>query len=49
VFSKHVNKVLEDRLEKRNSAAHPSGAVVTKMNAEDYITDLVNNALLTLT
>ena len=44
--SKEVSKVLKDKLEKRNSAAHPSGSTVDQMQAEAYISDLINNAVL---
>jgi len=37
LVSKEVGKVLNDKLEKRNSAAHPSGSIVDKLQAEAYI------------
>ena len=46
LVSKEVAKVLNDKLEKRNSAAHPSGSTFNKLQAEEFITDLVNNAIL---
>ena len=46
LVSKEVAKVLVDKLDKRNTAAHPSGASVDKLQAEAFISDLVKNALL---
>ena len=46
LVSKEVAKVLKDKLDRRNSAAHPSGSTFNKLQAEEFITDLVNNALL---
>lgn len=41
-----VCKHLTAQLNRRNSAAHPSSAVFVAAQAEDTITDLVNNVLL---
>jgi hypothetical protein len=41
-------KILEKELKRRNSAAHPSPTVFTQYQAEDSITDLVNNVVLIL-
>lgn len=46
IFDATVCKILTNRLDRRNSAAHPSSAVFTSIQAEDQITDLVNNILL---
>lgn len=46
LVSKEIAKVLVDKLDKRNTAAHPSGASVDKLQAEAFISDLVKNALL---
>lgn len=46
IFDGTVCKILTERLNRRNSAAHPSSATFTVANAEDMITDLVNNVLL---
>jgi hypothetical protein len=43
-----VVKVLDKELKRRNSAAHPSPTVFTQYQAEDSITDLVNNVVLKL-
>ena len=41
-----VVKVLDKELKRRNSAAHPSPTAFTQYQAEDSITDLVNNIVL---
>jgi hypothetical protein len=46
LVSKEVAKVLNDKLDKRNSAAHPSGSRFNKMQAEEFISDLIENAVL---
>lgn len=46
IFDATVCKTLTDRLNRRNSAAHPSSATFSAVQAEDHITDLVNNVLL---
>jgi len=43
-----VIKVLNKELPRRNLAAHPSGVVILQSQAEDAITDLVNNVVLKL-
>ena len=49
IISDNVNKILEEKLTRRNMAAHPSTVAVTQMQAEDFITDLINNVVLKLT
>lgn len=49
VVPSSITKILEERLKRRNFAAHPSGVVVTQVNAEDFITDIVENVVLKLT
>jgi hypothetical protein len=36
---------LKDKLDRRNSAAHPSGTKVDKLQAEEYISNLIQNAM----
>lgn len=48
ITSKEVNKVLRDKLDRRNSAAHPSGSHFDKLQAEAYISDLFKNAVFKL-
>ncbi|MBN3791801.1 hypothetical protein [Burkholderia sp. Ac-20353] len=46
IVDKSIYKILQERLDRRNTAAHPSAVVFTSAQAEDLITDLVNNVLL---
>ena len=48
VISKDTVKVLKEKLGKRNTAAHPNSIVVVQSQADDVITDLVNNVVLAL-
>lgn len=49
LYSKNITKILNEKLTRRNISAHPSNVVVTQPQAEDVITDLVNNVVLHLT
>jgi hypothetical protein len=49
LFSKNIYRILNEKLIRRNLAAHPSDVVITEAQAEDVITDLVNNVVLHLT
>lgn len=46
IVDKSIYKILQERLDRRNMAAHPSAVVFASSQAEDLITDLVNNVLL---
>jgi hypothetical protein len=48
LVSGNVIKILKEKLTKRNTAAHPSSVVVVQSQADDVVTDLVNNVVLTL-
>lgn len=48
VISSNVQKILEEKLKRRNMAAHPSNVSIAKFQAEDFISDLVNNVILKL-
>jgi len=48
LLSKNVFDILKEKLGRRNKAAHPSSIVVSQHQADDTITDLVNNVLLVL-
>ncbi len=48
LISSNVVKILKEKLTKRNMAAHPSAVVVIEPQANDVITDLVNNVVLAL-
>lgn len=47
LISKNTAQVLQEKLTRRNAAAHPSLVEITQYQAEDVITDLVNNVVLT--
>jgi hypothetical protein len=46
LISKEVAKTLNEKLGKRNSAAHASGAKFDQLQTEAFISDLINNAML---
>jgi hypothetical protein len=46
VLGKETTKALEEKLGKRNTAAHPSNIVVNEATANEVIFDLVQNVLL---
>jgi hypothetical protein len=48
LVSANLKKILNDKLTKRNMAAHPSSVEITRAQADDAITDLVNNVVLKL-
>jgi hypothetical protein len=48
LFPKNLADILREKLTRRNIAAHPSSVVVTQGQADDTITDLVNNVVLVL-
>ena len=48
LVSSNIVKVLKEKLTKRNMSAHPSAVIIIESQANDVITDLVNNVILTL-
>jgi ABC-type Zn uptake system ZnuABC Zn-binding protein ZnuA len=48
IISGDLAKILEEKLGKRNSAAHPSNVVFAQLQAENYIDELVRNVVLKL-
>jgi len=48
VLDKNTTQILKDKLNRRNMAAHPSRVMFTQHQADDAITDLVNNVILVL-
>lgn len=48
IISSSLHKILVEKLNRRNIAAHPSSVTITQLQAEDYMTDLVNNVVLKL-
>lgn len=49
LYTSDVNKVLLAKLDRRNTAAHPSDIVIIQHQADDVVSDLVNNVVLKLT
>lgn len=49
VISGSLHKILKEKLERRNIAAHPSGVLTTQPTAEEFIRDLIENVVLKLT
>jgi hypothetical protein len=47
-FNSSVYKILVGKLDRRNIAAHPSDVRIVQSQADDTITDLVNNVILAL-
>lgn len=48
LITKNVSDILQEKLKRRNAAAHPSSIVITQAQADDVITDLINNVILRL-
>jgi hypothetical protein len=48
LFNSNIFKILNEKLVRRNIAAHPSTVIVVQSQADDFVTDLVNNVVLAL-
>lgn len=48
ITSKNIVEILREKLKRRNMAAHPSQITVSQSQADDTVTDLVNNVVLAL-
>jgi hypothetical protein len=48
LFNSSIFKILKAKLDRRNMAAHPSSVVVVQSQADDVVTDLINNVVLAL-
>ncbi len=48
IITGDLKKILDEKLARRNIAAHPSLVEITQLQAEDFITDMVNNVVLKL-
>jgi len=48
LFNSNIFKILKGKLDKRNIAAHPSAVLVVQSQADDMVTDLVNNVVLAM-
>lgn len=46
IVSNDVRKILEQKLDTRNSCAHPSGITINKTKVIDFVEDLVENVVL---
>lgn len=46
IISNDVRKILESKLDIRNTAAHPSAVTISEVKATDFIIDLVDNIVL---
>lgn len=46
IISNDVRKILDQKLETRNSSAHPSGITISKTKVIDFVEDLVDNVVL---
>jgi hypothetical protein len=46
IISNDVRKILDQKLEIRNSSAHPSGVTIGKTKVIDFVEDLVENVVL---
>lgn len=49
LYNSNIFKILKEKLDRRNIVAHPSTVVVVQSQADDVVTDLVNNVVLALT
>ncbi|CCD84252.1 conserved protein of unknown function [Bradyrhizobium sp. ORS 285] len=49
LINSSIFKILKDKLDRRNIVAHPSTVVVVQHQADDTISELVNNVVLALT
>jgi hypothetical protein len=49
IVTNDVYKILQEKLGRRNSAAHPSDVTITQVQVEAFIDDLVTNVVLKLT
>jgi hypothetical protein len=49
LVNSNIIKILREKLGKRNTAAHPTAVVIVQSQADDVVTDLVNNVVLNLT
>jgi hypothetical protein len=46
IISPDVYKIMDEKLDKRNSAAHPSGVTIGQLQAENFIDELAQNVVL---
>lgn len=46
IIGNDVRKILDQKLDTRNSSAHPSGVIINKSKVIDFVEDLVENVVL---
>jgi hypothetical protein len=44
----NIIRILKEKLGKRDIAAHPASVVIVQWQADDVVTDLINNVVLPL-
>ena len=49
IITSNIHRILEAKLSRRNSAAHPSGLSISQLQAEEFVDDLIRNVVLNLT
>jgi hypothetical protein len=49
IINSSVFKIMKDKLDRRNIVAHPSNVIVVQHQADDTVSELVNNVVLALT
>jgi hypothetical protein len=48
IISQDLFKIMDQKLGRRNTAAHPNTVTITQLQVEDFVSDLVNNVVLAL-
>lgn len=48
IISASLHKVMKEKLDRRNVAAHPSAVSISQLTAEEFVKDLVDNVILVL-
>jgi hypothetical protein len=48
IISKDIHKILKAKLDRRNSAAHPSSVKIDQLQAEEFLDDIVKNVVVKL-
>jgi hypothetical protein len=49
LINSNIFKIMKDKLDRRNIVAHPSAVIVVQHQADDTVSELVNNVVLALT
>jgi hypothetical protein len=48
LINSNIIRILKEKLGKRNTAAHLASVIIVQSQADDVVTDLVNNVVLAL-